>query len=259
MKIFSHEAYEYRARCRAKGGRNNGAYWYSKEIVDNIIPRVETDRNWITVNIPGRCWDHSVVFIHNNLNPEWYRWLNRYKDLVLVCSLQWAKENMEELCPKHKVIFLPLSIDVDYVKQFKTKKTKDAAFAGRLAKLNQAVPQEMRAIPKDIDILGGLEREELLKAMAPYRTIYAVGRTAIEAKCLGAKIGIYNNLCPEGIWDVIDNSEAAWILQRKLDKIDGITADRKKKLEDELASLKRREKEVKKALKELEKEEELCQ
>ena len=166
---------------------------------------------------------------------------------------------MEELCPKHKVIFLPLSIDVDYVKQFKTKKTKDAAFAGRLAKLNQAVPQERRAIPKDIDILGGLEREELLKAMAPYRTIYAVGRTAIEAKCLGAKIGIYNNLCPEGIWDVIDNSEAAWILQRKLDKIDGITADRKKKLEDELASLKRREKEVKKALKELEKEEELCQ
>ena len=258
-KIFSHEAYEYIARCRAKGGRGNGAYWYSKEIVDNIIPKVETDRNWITVNIPGRCYDHSVIFIHNNLNANWYKWLNNYEDLVMVCSLDWAKENMEKVCPKHKAILLPLSVDVKHVEQFKTKKTKDVAYAGRLAKLNMGVPEERRAIPKGIDILGGLERDDLLKAMAPYKTIYAVGRTAIEAKVLGCKIGIYNALCPEDIWEVIDNSEAAWILQRKLDKIDGATADREKKLKDELAQLWEREKEIKRALEKLRKEEELCQ
>ena len=254
MKIFSHDSYEYRARAAAKGGKNNGAYWYSKEIVENIIPRVQTDRNWVTVNIPGRCWDHSVIFIHNNLNANWYKWLNNYNDLVMVCSLDWAKENMEKVCPKHKAILLPLSVDTEYVAQFKTKKTKEAAYAGRLAKLDDSVPQERRAIPKGIDILGGLERDELLEAMAPYKTVYAVGRTAIEAKILGCKIGVYNALCPEDIWEPLDNSEAAWILQRKLDKIDGIAEQREKALKDELSTLWKREKEIKEQLKALKEE-----
>lgn len=218
--IFDHNSHEYQIRA-TKVGLNHGCYYYSKEIVENIIPLVDTDRNWVTVNIPGRCWDHSIVFIHNNLNPNWYRWLKNYKDLVLVCSLPFAVENMKEICPDHKVILLPLSVDVKYVKQFRTKKTKDAAYAGRLAKLNKKVPAERRAIPDNVDILGGMSREELLKAMAPYRTVYAVGRTAIEAKILGAKIGIYNNLCPEDNWKVIDNRQAAVILQKKLDIIDG--------------------------------------
>ena len=218
-KIFDHISYEYQMRVLPIG-KNNGAYWYSKDIVENIIPRVKTDRNWVTVNIPGRCYDRSIVFVHNNLNPDWYKWLNNYKDLILVCSLPWARDNMERVCPKHKAVYLPLSIDTKYVKQFKTEKTKDAAYAGRLAKLNSAVPQERRNIPNGIDILGGLEREELLKTMAPYRTIYAVGRTAIEAKCLGAKIGIYNALCPEDIWEVLDCADAAKMLQDILDKED---------------------------------------
>ena len=219
-KIFSHENYEYQLRAIGVG-RHHGCYYYSKEIVENIIPLVDTDRNWVTVNVPGRCWDHSIVFIHNNLNPQWYRWLNNYKDLVLVCSLPFAVENMKKVCPKHKVVFIPLSVDVEYVKQFRVKKTKKAAYAGRLVKLNKNVPEERRAIPDGIDIIGGMDRESLLKAMAPYKTIYAVGRTAIEAKILGAKIGIYNILCPQDIWTVVDNSEAALVLQEKLDIIDG--------------------------------------
>lgn len=218
-KIFDHNSYEYQMRAIGVG-RHHGCYYYSKEIVENIIPLVDTDRNWVTVNVPGRCWDHSIVFIHNNLNPRWYRWLNNYKDLVLVCSLPFAVENMKKVCPKHKVVFIPLSVDVEYVKQFRTKKTKKAAYAGRLVKLNKNVPEERRAIPDDIDIIGGMDRESLLKAMAPYKTIYAVGRTAIEAKILGAKIGIYNNLCPQDVWTVLDNSEAASVLQEKLDIID---------------------------------------
>ena len=219
MKIFSHESHEYTYRSLGVGHRN-GAYYYSKEIVENIIPRVATNRNWITVNIPGRCWDHSIVFIHNNLNPKWYKWLNNYEDLVLVCSMRWAKDNMEKMCPKHHVIYLPLSVDTKYVEQFRTPKTKDSAYAGRLVKLSKKVPKERRNIPDGIDKLGGMEREDLLKAMAPYRKIYAVGRTAIEAKILGCEIGIYNNLCPEDEWEVYDNSEAALLLQEALDIID---------------------------------------
>lgn len=215
--IFDHDSYEYNCRYSRLGkDKYNGAYYYSKEIVENIIPNVDTDYNWVTVNIAGRCWDHSIVFIHDNLHPEIYRWLNNYDDLVLVCSLPFAVENMKKICPKHKVVLLPLSIDVEYVKQFRTKKTKKAAYAGRLSKLGKDVPEERRAIPDNIDILGGMNREELLKAMAPYKTIYAVGRAAIEAKCLKAKIGIYNNLCPKDDWKVLDNKDAAKILQKLL-------------------------------------------
>lgn len=252
MKIFSHESHEYAARARAKGGQNNGAYWYSKEIVENIIPKIDTDRNWVTINVPGRCFDHSVVFIHNNKTPEKYDWLRRYKDLILVCGVESTVDTMQKRLPMHQVIYLPLSVDVDYVKKFKRPKTKEACFAGRLDKKTDA-------LPKGCDCIGNISRDELLPRIAEYRTVYAVGRCAIEAKVLGAKIGIYDPRFPEDIWGVVDNSEAAWVLQRKLDKIDGITADRKERLEEELASLKRREKEVKKALKELEKEEELCQ
>lgn len=202
--------------------KNQGAYHYSREIVENIIPKVATARPWVTVNIPGRCYDHAIVFIHNNLNPSWYKWLNNYEDLVLVCGMPWTAEDMRKICPKHHVIYLPLSVDVDYVERFKVKKkTKKTAFAGRLAKLDESILEERRDIPDGIDILGDIPREELLKAMAQYKTIYAVGRTAIEAKVLGCKVKSYNSLCPDpDFWEVYDNSEAALILQEKLDIID---------------------------------------
>lgn len=247
MKIFSHESHEYRARAAAKGGKNNGAYWYSREIVENIIPRVQTDRNWVTINVPGRCFDHSVVFVHNNLDPSRYDWLKRYKDLVLACGIESTTEVMRERFPMHQVIYLPLSVDVDYVKGFKREKTKDSCFAGRLDKKTDA-------LPKGCDCIGNISRDELLSLIAEYRTVYAVGRCAIEAKVLGCKIGIYDPRFPQDIWGVVDNSEAAWILQRKLDKIDGITEQREKVLKDELSVLWKREKEIKQQLKALKEE-----
>ena len=247
-KIFDHNSYEYAAHARSAGGRNNGAYWYSKEIVENIIPRVRTDRNWVTINVPGRCYDHSVVFIHNNMFPGKYDWLRGYKDLVLVCGIQETVDNMKERLPMHQVIYLPLSVDLEYLEQFKREKTKDRCFAGRLEKKTDQVPS-------GCDIIANISRDELLEQMAEYKTVYAVGRCAIEAKVLGCKIGIYDPRFPKDIWEPIDNSDAAWILQRKLDKIDGITDQRKKELKDELAQLFKREKEIKKSLKDLEKEE----
>ena len=145
--IIDHTHYQYRRRRELlpEAQRHNGAYYYSREIVKNIIPLMETDRNWITINIQGVGVDHSIVFIHNNLHPENYDWLkyHGYKDLVLVCGI---KETCEKVAHLGTAIYLPLSIDVDYVQQFRTNNhTKKAAFAGRRSKANA------EKLPADID------------------------------------------------------------------------------------------------------------
>ena len=85
--IIDHNDRRYRDKWNLmEGNKYNGAFYYSKEIVANIIPNVKTDRNWITVNVQGAGADHAIVFIHNNLHPENYDWLQTYgyKDLILV-------------------------------------------------------------------------------------------------------------------------------------------------------------------------------
>ena len=68
--IISHENELYVATRKREGGRHNGAYYYSVEICKNIIPKIKTKRNWVTINIPPVGKDHSIVFIHNNLHPS---------------------------------------------------------------------------------------------------------------------------------------------------------------------------------------------
>ena len=190
---------------------HNGAYYYSREIVRNIIPRIRTDRNWVTINRYGAGLDHAIVFIHNNLNPEKYEWLNRYNDLILVCGIP-------ETCPKvehlGKAIYLPLSVDVAEIEKYKCEKTRGTAFFGRRSKAN--------GVPMGTDVIGGLERAAFLRLMAKYRRVYAVGRVAIEAKVLGCEVLPYDDRFPDpGRWEIMDNTEAAEILQKKLDLIDG--------------------------------------
>ena len=97
----------------------------------------------------------------------------------------------------------------------KKNKTKEAAFAGRRNKITNHVPSSA-------DILTDMPQSALLKEMAKYKKIYAVGRTAIQAKVLGCEVLPYDNLYPDPkVWKVIDCSEAANILQQELDKIDG--------------------------------------
>lgn len=224
--IFDHTSYAYQARFGGLGvNKYNGAYYYSKEIVENIIPKVKTDYNWVTVSIPGRCYDHSIVFIHDNDRPETHRWLSYYKDLILVCSMQNTLEKIREMLPQHKAIFLPMSIDLDYVTQFKARRRHGKCYAGRLDKLsNKGVK-----IPKFCKILGDMPREELLKEMAKFKKVYASERTAIEARALGCEIGIYDPRYQDlEQWQVIDNSEAAALLQEKLDKIKATSPSAKK-------------------------------
>lgn len=205
----------YRNRW-SKAGKNkyNGAFYYSKEIIANIMPLVKTDRNWVTVNIPGRCWDRSIVFIHNNLHPENYEWLKRFKDLVLVCGVP---ETCEKVAHLGTAVYLPLSVDVEHVRKFRVKeKTKGAAFVGRPAKRKDV------RLPLGVDVIEGLPRNKMLERMAQYETIYAVGRTAIEAKVLGCKLKAYDPRYPKvSRWKILDNKKAAKMLQDILDKIDG--------------------------------------
>lgn len=214
--IISHEHQEYRRRWAAiNKNKYNGAYYYSQEILKNIIPNVVTDRNWMTVNLQGTGAEHSIVFVHNNLHPEHYEWLKGYKDIVLVCGVP---ETVEKVSHIGKAIYLPLSVDTEYLKQFKTEEKSGTAFIGRPAKRKM----DGVKLPKGIDIIEGIERSKMLKMMAKYENVYAVGRTAIEAKALGCNVLAYDPRYPNpDRWEVIDNHDAAKMLQTKLDEIDG--------------------------------------
>lgn len=211
--IIDHNTPQYRIKWQDAGANQyNGAFYYSKEIVKNIIPRVKTDRNWVTVNIEGVAYNHAIVFIHNNLHPERYNWLQRYRDLILVCGVE---ETMPKVAHLGTPVYLPLSVDVEDVEKYRTEKTKNAAFVGRPAKRGYNGVK----LPENIDYLENLPRTKLLAEMAKYKTIFAVGRCAIEAKVLGCEVKAYDPRFPDPeAWQVLDNKEAAKMLQNELKK-----------------------------------------
>lgn len=192
----------------------NGAYYYSKELTENIIPYIDTDYNWITVNCQS-AMDHSIVFIHNNKNPHLYDFLKDYKDLILVVSQRSTIRKVKYL--SDKVIYLPLSVDVNYVKKFRCKnKRLDLAFVGRRSK--RFYPTV--TFNENCDYLEGMERPRLLNKMAQYKRVYAVGRCAIEAKILGCEVLPYDSRFPDPeIWKVIDNSEVISKLQKSINRV----------------------------------------
>lgn len=216
-RIIDHNNVSYRARwVNARSNRFNGAFFYSKEIVKNIIPLVKTDRSWVTVNTYGDCENHSIVFIHNNIHPENYAWLKDFEDCVLVCGVKSTVKKMNALLPQHRAIYLPLSIDIDDVKKYACEKDKDIAYVGRPAK------KQHGRLPSDIECIQNLPRTRLLRELARYKRVFAVGRCALEAKCLGCVVLSYDNRFPNpDIWQVMDNKEAAKLLQEELNKIDG--------------------------------------
>jgi len=210
--IISHEDKDYAARRWAVSvNRYNGAYYYSREICGIMIPLVQTDRSWVTVNT-RRAVDHAIVFIHNNLHPKNYDWLKDYKDLVLVCGIP---ETCEKVAHLGKAIYLPLSVNVAEVEAYRAEKTKEAAFVGRPSKRLGV------SFPERVDYLEGMPRRKLLAEMAKYKRVYAVGRSAIEAKILGCEVMPYDERFPDpDRWQILDTRDAARILQNKLNSID---------------------------------------
>ena len=215
----THPLYVKKRNNMSKDGKYNGAYYYSREIVKNIIPNVKTDRNWITIRLPEMTNhpDHAIIFIHNNRNPNYYEYLKEYKDCILVCGLPTTTENLRFF---GKTIYLPLSIDIKSVEKYRVKnKTKEIAYAGRKLKLNYM----NNRVPKNVEVLSGMPQSALLKEMAKYKTIYASGRTAMQAKVLGCKVLPHETNYPDSnFWKVFDNKDASKLLQEKLDIIDGI-------------------------------------
>lgn len=212
----SHPIYKKR-RNNAGNNRYNGAYYYSLDIVRHIIPNVKTDRNWITINIPELAktdinLNHSIVFIHNNMQPNAYQWLRKYNDLILVCGVP---STMDKVKFFGTPIYLPLSVDVKQIEKYKrVVKDKIMAFAGRRNKINNHIPSYC-------DILTDMPRYRLLQEMSCYYKIYAVGRTAIEAKILGCEIGVYDERYPDpNFWQIRDNKDVISLLQKELNRID---------------------------------------
>ena len=212
--IINHNNQKYsRKRQQIGNGRYNGAYYYSIEICKYIIPQIKTDRNWVTVNTRGDGADHAIVFIHNNKNPESYSWLKEYKDLILVCGIP---ETCAKVMHLGHPIYLPLSVNVKEVASHRCMKTRDTAYIGRKQK-RVGIP-----FPATIDFISGLQRDRFLDEVAKYRKVYAIGRSAIEAMILDCEILPFDKRFPDpSRWKIMDCSEAAQILQKQLDEIDG--------------------------------------
>ena len=217
--IFSHLSPEYKECCkRCCIPLDNGAYYYSKELLENVVPFIKTKRDWVLINVKEQCCDGAIVFIHNNKNPERYYWLEGYKDLILVCSQPKTLKIMIEMFPKYHCILIPLSIDTEYVKKFKPKrKTKDTAYFGRSIKCPENIQRDDKIVK-----LFSTDREKLLKEVGKFRKVYAIGRCALEALCLGCQV-----LTHEGEYEgvefvLVDNKEVIPELQRLLHEIDGV-------------------------------------
>ena len=94
--IIDHTSPYYQRPMTA--GKYNGAWYYSEEIVKNIIPNISTDRSWLTINAKGAPVPNgSIVFIHNNLHPQFYTWLSGKSDLILVCGIPETMELVRHL------------------------------------------------------------------------------------------------------------------------------------------------------------------
>ena len=99
-------------------------------------------------------------------------------------------------------------VDVKSVEKYKTLyKSKDAAFAGRLNKMT-------KRLPSNIDILSGIPQSKLLVEMSRYQKIYAVGRTAIQARILGCEIGVYDEKSTITLYDKNNQPLSSGIITR---------------------------------------------
>ena len=111
-------------------------------------------------------------------------------------------------------IYIPLSIDTDYVKQFKRRKTKEIAFVGNAWAFKKSY---LSTLPKSIAQISNLERDDLLREIAQYKRVIAEGRCLMEAQALGCKCEVpkYENL--ESVYvDLLDSRDAIPLWQEAL-------------------------------------------
>lgn len=208
--IINHLDKDYHPSCK------NGANIYSQLICKFFVPNVKTERNWVTINV-GKCVDNSIVFIHSNLNAnKKHAYLKDYKNLILVCS---QVSTMKDVQDYGIPVYLPLSIDTHYVKSFMNlNKDRNTCYAGRKGKTGYEQLKNQH-----VDLLCDMSHDELLKTMAKYLYVYAVGLTAIEALCLGCNLLPYDQRFPDpSVWKVKDCRNMIPVLQNLIDMCDKV-------------------------------------
>lgn len=198
MKIVGTKSDRYQAwRAKQGMGRNNGAYWYAKEIEEIILPELSHLNLWInTVGalffLPREIPKGAVIVCHDNINTV-RTYMKLFKlGILWICS----KQSVADTLIKHgeKAVYIPLSVDTEYVKQFKRqRRTKDTAYVGNAWSFKKKF---LQSLPDNIDQLNGMEREDLLRDMAKYKNVIAEGRCLIEAMVLGANWSLptYENI-----------------------------------------------------------------
>jgi hypothetical protein len=211
--IYDHTHIQFKQeRQKLKTGKYNGAYYYSKELVKNIIPFIKTDYNWITSNVTENIvLNHTIVICHDNCMPEsTYAKYRNFEDIIFICSSFQTARAVEI---HGNPIYIPMSIDAQYVSKFKTKKTKKEAFAGNVWGFKKGY------LPENVDIITELPREQFLKEMAKYEKIYATGRTRLEAVCLGCETEFMKfPRSYEEESDLYDNKDVIKLIQNEIDK-----------------------------------------
>lgn len=189
-------------------GRNNGSYFYAKEIEDNILPELE-DIDLTVITTGASLFNKYelpkdlVVVCHDNRNP-----LQSYRSLLgrnylWVCSKPSTVKIMESV--NELAVYTHLSIDTEYVRQFRVaEKTGDIAFVGNAWGFKR---EYLESLPKSVVQLSGLEREDLLQEMAKFKRVIAEGRCLMEAQVLGAKteVPVYQNGLESVYVEALDN------------------------------------------------------
>lgn len=188
--------------------RNNGAYWYAKEIEEIILPHI--NKKLFIVTAGAKLYenfeipDSAIIVCHDNRSPK-----NSYgslfnKNILWICSKHSTVEVLESL--NERAVYIPLSIDTEYVKRFKTKNTKDIAFVGNAWAFKKSY---LNSLPKKIDQLSNLERDDLLTEIAKYKKVIAEGRCLMEAQVLGCKCEVPKYKDLESVFvDVLDSKDA---------------------------------------------------
>lgn len=250
MIVQDHTTEEYlKAKEALLSGKHNGAFYYSKEIVESFIPKIKTSYNWQTIN-HQIAPEHCIVFVHSNNALDRYDYLLNYKDVILVCSTNHSLEQLKNKGHR-KVIYVPLSIDTKYLDNFKSKEKNGVVACGNVWAFSGSMKRFFKE--NNIKHYHDIEREEMLKLMGSSEKVYAIGRTAMEAIYLGATVEQPDKEYPvEKYSTYYTQDEAIDIMQKELDRIEDLkswfknknivvgiatTKDRTELLETTLASL----------------------
>lgn len=228
MIIQDHTTKEYlNAQSKLRSGKHNGAYYYSKEIVENFIPSIKTDYNWQTIN-HQKAPEHCIVFVHSNNALNRYDYLLKYSDVILVCSTHHSMEQLQKKGHK-QVCYVPLSIDTNYLNNFKNDNKEGTIACGNIwAFTNQT--KEMFKL-NNITHYHDLERDELLTLMSKAETVYAIGRTAMEAIYLGANVIQPEKEYPVEKYDTYyTQQDAINILQQEIENFNQINESKNHKI-----------------------------